>query len=81
MISLSVAPEEAKKLKALITDFLYATHGAWSVGKVELLSIIKEQNKIKVKGKYDVGGFIEYKWINFTMVLDTQYRLISYERA
>lgn len=81
MIYLSVAPEEARRINRLITDFLYATHGAWTVKTIKLLSIKKEQNQIKIKGKFDVGGLAQYKWIDFTMVLDTQYRLISYERT
>lgn len=81
MISLSVAPEEGRKIKRLVTDFLYATHGYWGVKSVELDSIKKQQNQIEIHGKYDAGGLVETKWVHFTIVFDTQYRLISYERG
>lgn len=80
MKSLSIASEEAKKIKTIITEFLYATHG-YSVGKVDIDSMKKHENQIEIHGKYDVGGLIAYKWVKFTMVLDANYRLLSYERT
>ena len=81
MISLSVAPDEARKIMRIITEFLNATHGAWNVGKIQIKSIKKQQNQIEIIGKVDMGTIFEYKWVNFTVVLDSQYRLVSYERA
>lgn len=78
---MSVAPEEARKLRKLVTDFLYATHGSWNVATVEFQSIKKSQNQIEIDGTFDSGGFLETKIVSFTIVLDVQYRLISYERT
>lgn len=78
---MSVAPDEARKIMRIITEFLNATHGAWNVGKVEIKSIKKQQDRVEIMGKVDTGSIFEYKWVNFTMVLDSQYRLISYERT
>jgi len=78
---LSVAPEEAKKIKNLVTEFLYATHGSWSVNYIKLESIKIQQNQIEVKGTFDSGGLFETKIVSFTILMDSRYRLISYERT
>lgn len=78
---MSVAPNEAKKVMSIVTEFLKATHGAWNVGKVDIQSIKKQPDQIEIIAKVDMGGIFEYKWVNFTMILDSQYRLISYERT
>ena len=80
MKSLSIASEEGRKIKTIITEFLYATHG-YGVGKVEIDSMKKHENQIEIHGKYDIGGILAFKWVKFTMVLDADYRLLSYERT
>jgi hypothetical protein len=76
-----MAPDEGRKIKAVISEFLSATIGFPSYGKLEINSIKKEKNQVEVHGKVDVGGLLEYKWMNFTIVLDENFRLLSYERV
>ena len=73
---LAVAPEEAKKIKELVTNFLYSIHG-YSVSNVDFDVVKKETSKITIKGSYDLSG----KSLEFTLELDDQYRLLSYERG
>ena len=80
MIKLVVAPEEAAKLKKFVEDFLGATHGLRNVSNVVITSIKKIQDQIEVKGTFDGGPIFQIKIINFTIVLDSNYSLISYER-
>jgi len=80
-MSVAIAPEEARRIKELITQFLYATYGSWVVSKVEIDSINKQEKQIEVSGKFDTGSIFEEKWSYFTIKLDAQYRLISYQRT
>lgn len=75
-----MASDEIKKIKTIITEFLYATHG-YGVGKVEIERVKKQENQIEAHGKFDIGGLMAYRWVNFTIVLDANYRLVSYERT
>jgi hypothetical protein len=78
---LGIAPEEAGRLKDFITNFLVATHGAWNVTGVVITSIKKTQNQIEVKGTFDGGTLFVVKIVSFTIVLDSNYHLVSYERT
>lgn len=78
---MGMAPEEAGKLKDFIANFLYSTHGFWNVSDVVLKSIKKTANQVEVKGTFNGGTIFQVKTIDFTILLDSNYHLISYERT
>jgi hypothetical protein len=77
---MAIEPEEIRRIKRQITEFLYATHG-YLIRDVQIISLKRKESQIEIKGKYNEGSFLEAKIVNFTMMLDEYYRLVSYERT
>ncbi|HML02979.1 MAG TPA: hypothetical protein VK487_06360 [Candidatus Bathyarchaeia archaeon] len=78
---MGIAPEEGRRLKDFITNFLESTHGLFNVSDVVLKSIKKTASQIEVKGTFDGGTLFQVKTVSFTIVVDSNYHLISYERT
>ena len=73
----SVASDEVKVLKSIISDFLLSIYGPHGVVMVHLNKISKTKDEYSVTGKFQD---IAKRWFTFKMELDHEFRLISYER-
>jgi hypothetical protein len=77
---LSVPSEEAKKIKEIVANFLWAVHGHGCC-KIDFDEMKKEQDKISIHGSYQIKSRLaRSRSITFKMELDNENHLISYVR-
>ena len=75
-----MAPDEAKKIKEVVTNFLKAVHGE-AVGNIDFDEMKKEQDRVLLHGTFQTRSRIGRTHSTvFTMELDKQNQLISYSR-
>lgn len=81
VIFLTLAPEEARKIKEVVTNFLCTVHGQ-SVCQVDFDEMKKEQDKIAIHGSFQIrkSRLPRSNSITFRMELDNEHHLLSYVR-
>jgi len=73
---MSIPVEEMKRVRDMMTNFLYAIHG-YGVSEVDFTSVKREQNILKIQ-----GFFKKYpEKFEFIAEFDNEGRLLSYERV
>ena len=78
--ALTMAPEEAKKIKEVVTNFLKAVHGE-AVGNIDFDEMKKEQDKTSLHGSYKIRTRLgRSRSIIFKMELDNDNHLLLYAR-
>jgi len=73
---MSVGIDEMKRLRDMMTQFLYAIHG-YGVLDIDFTSVKKEQEKTKIQGSFKVRT----EEFSFVAEFDRDGRLLSYERV
>lgn len=73
---MSIAIDEVRRIREMIRNFLYAVHG-YGILEVDLTSVKKQEDKMLVKGSFK----IRKEEFAFTVELDSDGRLLSYERG
>ena len=77
---MTMAPDEAKKIKEVVTNFLKAVHGE-AVGNIDFDEMKKEQDKISLHGSYQVRSRLgRSRAVTFKMELDNDNHLLLYIR-
>jgi hypothetical protein len=78
--ALTMAPDEAKKIKEIVTKFLLAVHGQ-AVGSIDFDEMKREQDKITLHGSYQIRSRLaRSRSVTFKMELDNDNHLLSYVR-
>ena len=75
-----MAPEEAKKIKEVVTNFLKAVHGQ-AVGNIDFDEMKKEYDKTLLHGAYHIRSRLgRSRSVTFKMELDNDHHLLLYIR-